>query len=306
MRCGKLVSEMPEGDTIRRTATTLARWLGGRTITASRNQPWAERIVGATVDGVDAHGKHLLIALSNGLEVHSHMRMTGSWHVYPAGAKWQRSPARARLVLEAADRVAVCFDAPIVELLVVDPRIGSVATRHLGPDILVEPLDWTEIWGRARLIGGSAPPSLRSRSLRHAPEAAAPQLAREAAPVALGELLLDQRVAAGIGNVYRNEAMFLTGHHPWLPVNLLTEADLRDVYTTAAALMIPNLRTEVRRGVGGAAARTPAWVYRRAGRPCRTCGTPVRSRPQGAQARIAYWCPTCQPDHRRAGGYASG
>src|SRR5207237_762910 len=111
---------MPEGDTIFRTAETLRRWIGGREITAARSRVYgfpALRLVGMRVDGVDARGKHLLIRLDGGHVLHTHLRMSGSWHVYPEGRPWRRPESQARLVLEAGDRVAVCFHAPIVELL---------------------------------------------------------------------------------------------------------------------------------------------------------------------------------------------
>src|SRR5437868_1858051 len=111
---------MPEGDTLHRTAETLGRWLTGRQITAARAQfvdvP-AAKLVGQTVEAVEARGKNLLVRFDSGQVLRTHLRMTGAWHVYPAGERWRRPAARARLVLEAGDHTAVCFDAPVVELL---------------------------------------------------------------------------------------------------------------------------------------------------------------------------------------------
>ena len=110
---------MPEGDTLARTAAGLRPWLVGRAVTAARAAvpgPRIERVVGATVTDVEAVGKNLLIRFDNGLEVRTHLRMHGSWHRYRPGERWRRAPARARLVLEVPGSVAVCFDAPVVEL----------------------------------------------------------------------------------------------------------------------------------------------------------------------------------------------
>src|SRR3954462_11736870 len=139
---------MPEGDTIYRTAETLRRWLVGREVTAARSIALgarAERLVGHKVDAVEARGKHLLVRLSSGEVVHSHMRMTGSWHVYPAGERWRRPANQARLVLEAGDRVAVCFNVPVIELLHERDEHVHPAVAYLGPDVLVPPVDIDEV-----------------------------------------------------------------------------------------------------------------------------------------------------------------
>ncbi|MGH9165354.1 MAG: DNA-formamidopyrimidine glycosylase family protein [Acidimicrobiales bacterium] len=167
---------MPEGDTIWRTARTLDRWLGGRVVTGARSQrarvPPA-RLVGRTIVAVEARAKHLLIRLDSGDVVHTHMRMDGSWHVYPAGERWRKPGWQARLVLEAGDRVAVCFNAPVVELLSGDEVARHPVLTQLGPDVLVDPLDLDEVRRRA-----AAMPS----------------------DTTVGEILLDQRVVSGIGN----------------------------------------------------------------------------------------------------------
>nr|MDQ3641175.1 hypothetical protein [Actinomycetota bacterium] len=130
----------------------------------------------------------------------------------------------------------------------------------LGPDILDRPHDFEEIRRRAR----QRPPS-----------------------TALGDLLLDQRVVAGIGNIWRCEALFLEGHSPWTRVSILTDDELHALMSTAARIMGQSL--------GPFTGRPRRWVYRRAGQPCHRCHTPVQSRGQGEQSRTAYWCPTCQP-----------
>ena len=228
-------------------------------------------MVGETVDKVQSNGKHLLIRFGSGHVLHTHLRMTGSWHVYSAGERWQRPAAQARVTLTCGNRVAVCFNAPVVELLQPGAEANHPSLSGLGPDILARPPDLDEIRRRAR---------------------------RGPAETALGELLLDQRVVAGIGNIWRCEALFLEGRSPWAPVSSLTDEELDTLMTTAARIMGESL------GPSGTASgkpgpftgRPPRWVYRRTGQGCRRCGTPIKSRGQGEQSRIAYWCPVCQPD----------
>lgn len=264
---------MPEGDTIFRTAATLRRWLAGRQVNAaSCAVPGVHvaRIVGRTVDAVDAQGKHLLVRFSGGLNLHTHMRMTGSWHVYPAGEAWRRSPRQARVVLQAGGRVAVCFNAPLVELLTDQEERAHPGLRRLGPDVL--------------LPASLEPASVRARARGRA----------EASPT-IGELLLDQQVVAGIGNIYRCESLFLCGVSPWTASASIDDAVIDELVTTASRLMTANVRTASpgSRTFDGPPDRT--WVYRRNGRPCRRCGTPVRRGILGRQARSVYWCPRCQP-----------
>ena len=184
------------------------------------------------------------------------MRMTGSWHLYAPGERWRRPPHRARAVLEVEDTVAVCFNAPLVELRADD----GGATRHLGPDILAGALDLDGIVARAR-AGGDRP---------------------------LGELLLDQRVCAGIGNIYKCDTLWTLRLDPWSGVAALDDAALRRLYSTARALMVAGRDHPGRRPF-----RAPG-VHGRGRRPCPRCDTPIRVRPQGEQGRLTYWCPTCQ------------
>ncbi len=248
---------MPEGDTLFRSAVTLQKWLAGREVTEATTA--ATPMVGRTVEKVDANGKHLLVRFDSGHVLHTHMRMTGSWHVYRAGERWQRPASQAKVSVTCGQRVAVCFNAPIVELLVPGGERSHPSLSGLGPDVLVRPLDLDEVRRRAR----SRPPV-----------------------TALGELLLDQRVVAGIGNIWRCEALFLEGHNPWTPLSAVTDEQVGTLVSTAGRIMTDGLERP--------ASRLPRWVYRRTGRPCHRCRTPVRSRGQGEQARIAYWCPVCQ------------
>lgn len=255
---------MPEGDTLFRSAATLHRWLAGRTVTEATtvvDRLPASKLVGQTVEQVEAQGKHLLIRLDSGQVLHSHMKMTGSWHVYRAGEPWRKPRSQARLTLTCGDRLAVCFNAPVVELLQARAEAVHPGLAGLGPDILDDPLDAAEIRRRAR----SRPPAL-----------------------ALGELLLDQRVAAGIGNIWRCEALFVERVNPWTPQSAIDDDRLDALYATAGRLM----RAQLGPFTGDRAER---YVYGRNSRPCRRCRTLIESRPQGAMARVAYWCPRCQP-----------
>ena len=265
---------MPEGDTIHRAASGLRRWIVGREVTAacsSLPSVDASSLVGSTCASVDVHGKHLMMRFSGigpDRVLHTHMRMTGSWHVYSTGESWQRPQRQARVVIECGARLAVCFNAPVVELTTdADCRTAHrEAVGHLGPDILVAPPDLDEMVRRARC---------------------------RPVTTALGELLLDQRVAAGIGNVYRCESLFLEGHNPWRSLGSVDGVAVAALFGRAAALMRVGVDgTGALRDVGRGAGQ--AWVYGRAGRPCHLCASSIRSRPQGAQARTVFWCPTCQ------------
>src|SRR3954451_24827383 len=130
---------MPEGDTLRRTAAGLAPHLVGKPVTSARaptGAAQADRIVGATIESVEAAGKNLVIRFDNGLELRTHMRMNGSWHRYRPGERWRRPPGRARVVLEVPGAVAVCFDAPVVELFEQRAEHLHPALASLGPDLL--------------------------------------------------------------------------------------------------------------------------------------------------------------------------
>ena len=262
---------MPEGDTIFRAAATLDRWLTGREVTAARTQVHrlpAAKLVGQTVEQVEARAKHLLIRFSSGMVLHTHMKMTGSWHVYFAGQKWQRPESQARFVLETGERIAVCFNAPVVELLAARGEEQHPSLTGLGPDVLKPPVDLGEVRRRA----AATPPTLP-----------------------LGELLLDQRVVSGIGNIWRCESLFVRRLDPFRPRSEVTDDDLDAVVTTASELMQRSARpdTAPSRDYGGGPDQP--WVYGRYRRPCRRCRTPIRRANLGAQARLVYWCPSCQP-----------
>ncbi|MFN2450965.1 MAG: Fpg/Nei family DNA glycosylase [Candidatus Dormibacteria bacterium] len=242
---------MPKGDTIWRTAAALRPRLVGRRVLAAR-PAGIGRLAQRTVTAVEARGKHLLIRFEGGWTLHSHMRMSGSWHLYQPGERWQRPERQARAVLECADVVAVCFNAPVVDVV----RDDTTAVAHLGPDILADPFDLDEVVRRAALAD---------------------------APT-VGELLLDQRVCAGIGNIYRCDSLWVLRLNPWSAPGEIAEDELRRCYATARDLM---------RHALGAAGQRPL-VHGRSGRPCPRCGRPVAMRAQGHQARLVYWCRHCQ------------
>jgi endonuclease-8 len=173
---------------------------------------------------------------------------------------------RAVCVLETDDAVAVCFDAPVVELLTSAELARHGSLRALGPDLLGDEPDLAEAVRRIR--------------------------ERHSMPI--GEALLDQRAAAGIGNVIKSEALFMERLDPWAPVSAFSEGEVQAVLRRATKLLAANTAGSRRVTTGRRAPGESLWVYRRAGRPCRWCGTLISAGRQGAQARTTYWCPGCQ------------
>ena len=209
---------MPEGDTLFRTAAGLRPHLVGKTITSARARqpgPQAERLVGSTVQSVEAVGKNLLVRFDNGLEVRTHLRMNGSWHRYRPGERWRRPASRARLVLEVPGTVAVCFDAPVVELFESRAEEIHPAVRGLGPDLLSPEFD----------------PAEATRRLR-APD-------RATHPIA--EALVDQRALAGIGNIWKSETLFAERIWPFTPVGDLPEEALEGLGTKCLGVVLNNI-----------------------------------------------------------------
>src|SRR5262245_5265076 len=240
-RTGATMADVPEGDTIWRTAAGLREWVAGRVVTGARPDRLAG-LAGRTLEAVEPVGKHLLMRFSGGWTLHSYMRMRGSWHRYRAGERWQRPEREARAVLEFDDRLAVCFSAPVLELV----RDGREPVGHLGPDLLAPDLRLEEVVARARAVG----------------------------PLPLGELLLDQRVGSGIGNVYKCETLWRLRLDPWRSSAELDDRALAELFATARSSLLENLRGAGPRHFEG----RPAAVHGRRGRPCPRCGTPVRAR----------------------------
>jgi endonuclease VIII len=271
---------VPEGDTLFRTAAGLRPYLVGRTVTAARTNgpgavPQVARIVGREITAVEALGKNLLIRFDNGLELRTHLRMNGSWHRYRPGERWRRPPGRARLVIEVPGAVAVCFDAPVVELLEQRAEALHPALGRLGPDLLAPDFDADEAIRRLR------DPSRAAMSI--------------------SEALLDQRALAGIGNVYKSELLWIQGVSPFAAVADLGDEALVRLVASARRLLLENAGTshgpERVTTWGDRAAPGPLYVYRRTGRPCRRCRTPIASTHQGTGLpRTTFWCPTCQVD----------
>ncbi|HEX3218685.1 MAG TPA: DNA-formamidopyrimidine glycosylase family protein [Candidatus Limnocylindria bacterium] len=265
---------MPEGDTIYRTAEVLRRALLGGVLRRAVAQPGPglarvpdlSVLIGSAVSAVEARGKHLLIGFSDGHWLRTHMRMRGSWHRYAPGERWRLPERRATCVLETDSAVAVCFDAPVAELLTAAELERHAGLQALGPDLLSATPDLDAVVGRLR-----TQPSLP-----------------------LGEALLDQRLLAGIGNVIKSEAAFMERLDPWAPISAFTDAQLQAVARRSAELLRANTRGGRRVTTGRRVPGESLWVYGRSGQPCRRCGTLIRARRQGEQARTTYWCPSCQ------------
>ena len=232
-----------------------------------RKVPDLSPLVGTEVTSVESRGKHVLIGFSNGLTLRTHLRMTGSWHRYRPGERWRLPSHRASAILETDRSVVVAFDTPVVELLTDADLRRSRALTQLGPDLLGAEFDIEE-------------------ALRRFRERDAEQL---------GNVLLDQRAVAGIGNVIKSETAFIERLDPWAPVAAFTDDELRGALGTARKLLRANTGGGARVTTGSRRRGQQLWVYGRAGRPCRRCGVPVRSGRQGELARTTYWCPRCQP-----------
>lgn len=271
---------MPEGDTLHRTANRLRPALEGRVLRRFE----APRLLGdrpqagVFIEAVEAVGKHLLVHFDDGLTLQVHLRMTGSWHLYRAGERWRKPAHLLRALLEVDGWVAVCFSAPVVRTYRPDQPGGPLGTgadpvAHLGPDLCRPDPDVDECVRRLAAIAGPG--------------------------AEIGPLLLDQRVACGVGNVYKSEVLFVCGVNPFAPVDRLDDHTRRRLISTANRLLCANLGTGPRTTVAGArpgagASGTLA-VYGRQRRPCGRCGTLIEMRRQGEQARSTYWCPRCQP-----------
>lgn len=267
---------MPEGDTIFRAAHTLSQAIEGQTVTgfASRvaqvRARLPKRLIGQRIAKVEARGKHLLIWFSpSDLALHTHLRMNGSWHLYRSGERWRKAEHLARVVIDAGGWQAVCFAAPVCQLLSRREVEQHPSIAALGPDALDAQTDLTE--ARRRLD--------------------------ERPDWTIAEALLDQRVLAGVGNVYKCEVLWLQRVDPWTLVADVPPATRTDLLATAERLLKANVgpgrplrrtTTSPEDGVG------PLYVYGRARRPCPRCATPITVARQGEQARPTYWCRRCQ------------
>lgn len=261
---------MPEGDTILRAARVLARVLAGKTVTAySSRVPALGKVpcVGRVVTAVEAHGKNMLIRFDDGRGLHSHMGMHGSWHIYRPGERWRKSANLGRVVIEVEGFVVVCFSPQVLRFI--SPAEARRVKGSLGPDILGDAFDADVARRRLELEGRRS----------------------------IGDALLLQRAVAGIGNVYKSEALFLTRTDPRVRVADLTGAEILAVVREARRLMRANVQPGSRmRTTRGAGAGSRYWVYRRFDAPCFTCGAAIARIYQGeaSKERSTYFCPRCQ------------
>jgi endonuclease-8 len=258
---------VPEGDTIHRTARALSTAIAGAELTRfdlprqrAGKAGWPHP--GERVSTVEARGKHLLIACSGGLTLHTHMRMGGSWHLYRPRERWRRSAGAVVARLGTVGAEAVCFSAPVVEVLRETDLRRHPVLAALGPDLCLPGADLDEVLARLDALDPATP---------------------------IGVALLDQTVAAGIGNVYRAEVAWACRVDPFLPVGEVDTETRRELYVSAAGLLRANLDSPRRTTVPGGLA-----VYDRAGRACPRCGGTVEVRRLGEQARSVWWCPGCQ------------
>jgi endonuclease VIII len=285
---------VPEGDTVWRAALHLDRALSGCTLLETDFRVPCHATLdlsGRQVESTVARGKHLLTRIgavcgehrdstsSPGgpvqpgtpddpdarFTLHTHLRMEGSWHLYKTGSRWRRPAHEARVVLRTERWTAVGFALGVTEVV---PRAAEESVvAHLGPDLLGP--DWDEREALRRLQADPARP--------------------------VGEAIIDQRCLAGVGNLYKAEVLFLSGVSPFLAIRDVP--DLRKVVRLARRLLTANRMTPAQATTGVPRRGQEHYVYGRAGKPCRRCGTPVRSRMQGPPLteRITYWCPACQP-----------
>ena len=275
---------MPEGDTIFRSARALDRALGGKIVTgfetayarlASIDDD--KRIAGRAVEHVEARGKWLLMYFSGDLILVTHMRMNGSWHLYRTGEKWRRPRRDMRIVIETADWSAVGFTVPVAEFHSAASLLRKTIIPALGPDLLKQDFDLGAAVARMREHYGEQ----------------------------IAEVLLNQRVMAGIGNVYKSETCFICGVNPFRAVRTLDPSQLEQLVFTARKFLTLNVAegasgeiatyAGLRRTTHTSDQAERLWVYGRRGEPCRRCGTPIEMCKQGAGARTTFWCPVCQP-----------
>ncbi len=251
---------MAEGDTILRAARRLDQALAGETVAVSAPNPrgraaGVERLDGRRFDAAEARGKHLLLRFDD-LLLHSHLGMSGGWHVYPRGARWRRPRSAAWAVLAGERAAAVQFGGPTLRLLPAAKAHRDPQLARLGPDVLDPEFDPDPVLA-----------AMRADSAR-----------------GVGDALLDQALVAGIGNIFKSEACFAARVDPWRPVGDFSDDELRAVLLTAREQMLDAVAQDGRKRFS---------VYRRRG-PCPSCRKPISCRGQGDANRTTYWCPSCQ------------
>lgn len=263
---------MPEGDTLYRAATVLRPVLQDQQVVAASSSDRttvdpidAESLLGVTIINVTARGKHLLISTDDHRVIHSHLGMTGSWHVYLRGEPWRKPASRAGLSLETESHAVVCFSPRMLRLTTPTRVRRDPHLARLGPDLMQHDSDLHAALARLR-VHNMAP---------------------------IGEAVMNQTIAAGIGNVYKSETLFLARINPWTRVGELSDERLLAYLSEARQLMRRN------RGHGPRVTRFAGggrhWVYGRRGEPCYQCGQTITLRRQGDAGRTTYWCAGCQP-----------
>ena len=282
---------MPEGDSIFRAARSMHRVLSGHAVTKFETAyAHLDRvnvdtpIVGRTIERIESAGKHHLIVFSGDLVLRTHMRMNGSWHLYRHGERWWRGPQAMRVRIDTADWVAVAFDVPVAEFVTPKELTTSGPVAKLGPDLLGREFD-------------------RDEAVRRL-------MASAHQPIAMS--LLDQRLVAGIGNVYKSEVLFLSGVNPFAPAAAVPKDTLDRMMDLARGLLkdnvidgtSPRIQTYRNLRMTNRASEhdESLWVYGRAGKPCRKCGTPIEMKKMGIEARTTYWCPLCQQSQQSTVG----
>ncbi len=263
---------MPEGDTLHKLAARLQKPLGDATIATARGREQGDlrQPVGERVTTIRAVGKNLLIELTGGWTFRVHLGIGGSCRVFPRSDRERRPGPSVAMVIVTASHEVVFFKAPQARLMRTAHVRADPGLRHLGQDLLGDDVDFDAVLARLRKPH-------RATSL-------------------IGVLLLDQRVAAGIGNVFKCEVLFLTHVDPWATVESLDDDVLVRMYEHARDLMQQSVHNGIRITVPAEIRKRGErnWVYNRRGAPCLRCGTRVDSKRQGDQARMTYWCPGCQ------------
>lgn len=263
---------MPEGDTIHKLAAALApRLIGHVPSRIELKATNAAQLSALRIQSVAARGKHLIIEFEQGRLLRTHLGMHGAWHRYGLTEAWKKPVWQASVIMAIAQDVYVCFNAKECEIV----RTDGVRDRSLNMRLRLDLL---------------------------APDAdlhAAPVRARDMleADTPIADVLLDQRIACGIGNVYKSEVLFLRRIHPLTPLGTVSDGRLLDIYATAADLLRRNLPPGPRVTRFANDAAGGVWVYRRTGLPCLACGTAVSYARCGKNWRGTYWCPCCQPRH---------
>lgn len=259
---------MPEGDTIFRAATRLKAVLDGQTVERAESRWLGEAVsplVGRKIAAVEARGKHLLIKFDNERVLHSHMGMTGSWHIYRPGEAWQKPAHRAAIVIECPQVCVVCFTPKLLELMTLTGLRRHDYLNRLGPDLLAGPPPDEDVLARFRQCNN----------------------------LPIGQVVMNQTVVSGIGNVYKSEVLFLMRLHPLTLVSELSDERILELVLLARELMEKNLSGRPRTtrfALGG----KRFWAYGRSGEPCYECGTAIELIRQGDAGRTTYFCPQCQ------------